>query len=65
MAKEKTTWKWTEYNQWKDKQQEPVAEEIPIRPGRCECGSARFQLKIKRGQLDRICRGCGDVVENI
>jgi hypothetical protein len=66
MAKEKATWKWAEFDQWKEKQQPTeTPEEIPVRPGRCGCGSAQFQLKIKRGQLDRICRGCGEVVENI
>jgi hypothetical protein len=68
MAKEKTKWKWNEYQQWKDQQakaDEPV-EEAPVRSGVCpDCGHGSFQLKIKAGQMDRICKGCGVIVENV
>jgi hypothetical protein len=66
MAKEKTKWRWNEYDQWKEKQQQPTEpDEIPVRPGRCECGGGSFHLKIKAGKMDRICKGCGVVVENV
>jgi hypothetical protein len=66
--KEKTKWKWNEYQEWKDQkeksQDEPV--ETPVRSGQCdECGHGSFQLRIKAGQMDRICKGCGVIKENV
>ena len=66
VAKEKTKWKWNEYSQWKEKQQQPTEpEEKPVPAGRCECGSGRFSLRINKGKMDRICRGCGEILENV
>lgn len=68
MAKEKTKWRWEEFAQWKEKQQgkQDGPGEDPIRPGQCEeCRGGSFALKVKNGRMDRICRGCGVIVENV
>jgi hypothetical protein len=66
--KEKTTWKWNEYDQWKEQQSKRPSEpdKIPARSGVCqECGGGSFQLKIKAGQMDRKCKNCGVIVEDV
>lgn len=67
--KEKTKWKWSEMAEWKELQDKKEAERLepePARSGICpECGHGSFQLKIQDGQMDRICKGCGSIVENV
>jgi hypothetical protein len=67
--KEKTTWKWNEYGQWKEQQNKRPTEpdKIPARSGVCQdCGGGSFKLKMAAaGKMDRICKNCGGVVENV
>lgn len=68
MAKEKTKWRWNEYDEWKQKQEEGEAEpDKPVRrSGQCdECGHGSFLLKIQAGKMDRICKGCGVIKEDV
>lgn len=40
---------------------ETVEDGEPIdRPGRCECGSGRFENRINNRILTRTCKGCGE-----
>lgn len=68
MAKEKTKWKWNEYQAWKEskeKKDQPV-EEAPVRSGICaECGEGSFHLRVKDGQMDRICKSCGVILFDV
>jgi hypothetical protein len=67
MAKKKDKWRWGEYDQWKKQQEGEAEPDKPVRrSGQCEeCGHGSFQLKVRAGQMDRICKGCGVIKENV
>lgn len=40
--------------------------EVMVRAGICDsCGHGGFSLRVKEGKMDRICRGCGEIKENV